>query len=49
MNNLLHNVSSEKKRLVIGNIATQTGYSVYAIEKDWWVTMVLKAIFNTKC
>ena len=21
----------------------------YAIEKDWWVTMVLKALFETDC
>src|SRR5215469_11752614 len=49
MNNWLHKVTPERKRLIIGNIAIQTGYSLHAIEKDWWVIMVLKAMFETKC
>ena len=49
MNNWLHKLTPERKRLIIGNIATQTGYSPQAIEKDWWVTMVLKAMFETRC
>ena len=49
MNNWLHKVTSERKKLLIGNIALKTGYSPHAIEKDWWVTMVLKAMFETRC
>ena len=49
MNNWLHKVTPERERLIIDNIALKTGYSLHAIEKDWWVTMVLKAIFETKC
>jgi len=40
MNNWLHKVTPERERLIIGNIATQTGYSPHAIEKDWWVNTV---------
>jgi len=49
MNNWLNEVTNDRKRLIIDNIAAQTGFSVYAIEKDWWVTMVLKSLFQTKC
>jgi predicted nucleotidyltransferase component of viral defense system len=49
MNNWLHKITPKRKRLIIDNIAKQTGFSVFAIEKDWWITMVLKALFETKC
>jgi predicted nucleotidyltransferase component of viral defense system len=49
MNNWQNKVTPERKRLIINNIALQTGYSLHAIEKDWWVTMVLKALFGTTC
>jgi len=49
MNNWLQKVTPDRKRLLIGNIANQTGYSPHAIEKDWWVTMTLKALFETSC
>jgi predicted nucleotidyltransferase component of viral defense system len=48
MNNW-QSLSAERQRVIIGNIASQTGYSPHAIEKDWWVTMVLKALFQTSC
>jgi hypothetical protein len=48
MNNW-QSISAERQRIIIGNIALQTGYSPHAIEKDWWVTMVLKALFQTSC
>ena len=35
--------------MIIENILLKTGYSTHAIEKDWWVTMVLKALFQTSC
>ncbi|MFN4315302.1 MAG: nucleotidyl transferase AbiEii/AbiGii toxin family protein [Chitinophagaceae bacterium] len=36
----------ETRRTLIGQVNTKTGMSVQAIEKDWWVTLVLKALFS---
>jgi len=49
MNNWQNKISSERKRVIIANIANQSGLSSIAIEKDWWVTMVLKALFDSSC
>ena len=49
MNNWQDKISSERKRVIIANIANQSGLSSIAIEKDWWVTMVLKALFDSSC
>jgi predicted nucleotidyltransferase component of viral defense system len=49
MNDWVHKVTPERKKRLIGNIALKTGYSPHAIEKDWWVTMVLRALFETRC
>jgi hypothetical protein len=49
MNYWQSKISTDRKRLVIENIANQTGLSPHAIEKDWWVTMVLKALFKSSC
>jgi len=48
MNNW-QSISNERQRIIIENILLQTGYSAHAIEKDWWVTTVLKALFKTSC
>ena len=48
MNNW-QSISVERQQMIIGNILLKTGYSTHAIEKDWWVTMVLKALFQTSC
>ena len=48
MNNW-QSISEERQRMIIENILLKTGYSTHAIEKDWWVTMVLKALFQTSC
>lgn len=37
----------EQRRAVINNVRNQSGFPAKAIEKDWWVTIVLKALFNT--
>jgi len=37
----------EERIGIINNVAFKTGISPNAIEKDWWVTMVLKALFET--
>lgn len=40
---------SEKRRLeILNQVNSQTGLPTNAIEKDWWVTITLKAIFSSK-
>lgn len=40
---------SEKRRIdILNQVNNQTGLPVQAIEKDWWVTVVLNAIFTSK-
>lgn len=36
----------ERRRLFIGQVSGDTGMSQKAVEKDWWVTLVLKALFS---
>ncbi|MBN8686116.1 MAG: nucleotidyl transferase AbiEii/AbiGii toxin family protein [Chitinophagales bacterium] len=36
----------ETRRTLISQVNTQTGIPVKAIEKDWWVTLILKALFS---
>ncbi|HEY4289168.1 MAG TPA: nucleotidyl transferase AbiEii/AbiGii toxin family protein [Puia sp.] len=36
----------ERKRAFIAETATETGMTEKAVEKDWWVTLVLRAIFT---
>ena len=48
MNNW-QNIPAERQRIIIESVLLKTGYSTHAIEKDWWVTMVLKALFKTSC
>ncbi|MDR2233650.1 MAG: nucleotidyl transferase AbiEii/AbiGii toxin family protein [Tannerella sp.] len=48
MNNW-QSISAERQRIIVENISAHTGFSPEAIEKDWWVTMVLKALFQTSC
>jgi hypothetical protein len=35
----------ERKRQYIRQVNIETGMSEKAVEKDWWVTLVLKAVF----
>ncbi|MBS1663099.1 MAG: nucleotidyl transferase AbiEii/AbiGii toxin family protein [Bacteroidetes bacterium] len=35
----------ERRRLYIQQVSIETGMSEKAVEKDWWVTLVLKAVF----
>ncbi len=41
-----HNLPDDRKKLMIIQVANQLGLPPYAIEKDWWVTMALRAIFE---
>lgn len=40
---------SKKRRIeILEQVNNQLGLPVQAVEKDWWVTMVLKAIFSSR-
>ena len=41
------NTDKNRRIRIIENISNQTGLPSISIEKDWWVTMVLKALFST--
>ena len=41
-------LSPEQRLLTLQRVSSETGISVKAIEKDWWVTLALKAIFQTE-
>lgn len=40
------NLSDEQKRTSLEQAAVRSGISAKAIEKDWWVTLMLKALFE---
>ena len=43
-------ILTEKKRIeIIKSLTLTAGLPEESIEKDWWVTMVLKALFETRC
>ncbi|HEY4207134.1 MAG TPA: nucleotidyl transferase AbiEii/AbiGii toxin family protein [Puia sp.] len=42
------NLPSDIKRQTLEEAATRTGLRPTAIEKDWWVTLTLKACFHTE-
>ena len=39
----------QRKINIIENISKKTGLSSASIEKDWWVTMALRALFRCDC
>lgn len=43
------NIDKDRRIFIIENIATKTNLSPDAIEKDWWVTMALRALFACEC
>ena len=51
MNNWL-TLPLEERKVILQNISEErekNSIPDYAIEKDWWVTMVLKALFSVDC
>lgn len=40
------NLPENSRRQLIEQTSVRTGMSIKAIEKDWWVTLVLKALFS---
>ncbi|MDR1920005.1 MAG: nucleotidyl transferase AbiEii/AbiGii toxin family protein [Tannerellaceae bacterium] len=43
------NTDRDRRIFIIENIAAKTQLSPDAIEKDWWVTTVLRALFSCEC
>ena len=43
------NHSIDERISMIQSVAQDHNIEDNAIEKDWWVTVVLKALFNTSC
>ena len=41
-------LTDDRKRQILNQANTATGLLAHAIEKDWWVTLSLQAIFSTK-
>ncbi|MEP7080911.1 MAG: nucleotidyl transferase AbiEii/AbiGii toxin family protein [Ginsengibacter sp.] len=41
------NLTDEQRRISIDQAAIRSGITAKAIEKDWWVTLTLKALFET--
>jgi len=41
-----YNLEKSRKITIFDQVAEREGLPSAAIEKDWWVTLVLKAIFN---
>ncbi|MDH6355924.1 putative nucleotidyltransferase component of viral defense system [Dysgonomonas sp. PH5-45] len=41
------NIEKERRISIIEDLSRKVGLSPLAIEKDWWVTMVLKVLFST--
>jgi hypothetical protein len=48
MINWLLNLTDEQRRIALNQAAIVSGMQVKAIEKDWWVTLTLKALFQTE-
>lgn len=48
MNNWLSYSLAERKAMLQAT-AEKEHIPDYAVEKDWWVTMVLKVLFRTEC
>jgi hypothetical protein len=42
-------LTKQEKVAVLGRAALETGLPAESIEKDWWVTMTLQALFSCEC
>lgn len=49
MNNLWQNLSESEQLASVQAIAKERKIEERAVEKDWWVTIILKALFNLEC
>jgi hypothetical protein len=41
-------LTKEQRIETLNQLALSTGYAPFAIEKDWWVCVVLRAVFQSK-
>lgn len=39
-------LTKEQRVETLNQLGLSTGYAPFAIEKDWWVCMVLRAVFQ---
>ena len=49
MKNNFWTFSDEQKSMFVAQTSERVGLPPQAIEKDWWVTMTLKALFESSC
>ncbi len=49
MSNLWQNLSTAERLASVQAAAKDRRIEDRAVEKDWWVTIILKALFNTEC
>ena len=49
MSNGWQDLEIEERRTVLGAVSIATGMIENAVEKDWWVTIILKALFQSSC
>lgn len=49
MGTLWQQLTTEERIASVQAVATKKGIEERAVEKDWWVTAVLRALFNTSC
>ena len=47
MNNRWQSLSASERIAAIQHVATAHSISIHAVEKDWWVTVILKALTKT--
>jgi hypothetical protein len=43
----LLNLTDDQRRATLAQAAQESGIRAEVVEKDWWVTLTLKALFNT--
>lgn len=49
MKNNFWTFSDEQKSMFVAQTSERVGLPPQAVEKDWWVTMTLKALFESSC
>ena len=49
MKNRFATLSDEEKRMLFAHASEQTKLTVQVIEKDWWVTLVLRLLSQSSC
>jgi hypothetical protein len=49
MNNLWQCLPVPERQASVQATAREKNIDDRAVEKDWWVTVILKALFNTEC